>query len=105
MSCSTFLTFLSFFFPAVCIAGGATNILTAEPAVAIPSDNDDMLGYGELSKAETPMSCYPSNDGTVKISSQRGASITPSSTRAERGFAWQGESATADPNDPGCTQS
>jgi len=55
----------------VCIAGGATNILTAEPAVAIPSDNDDMLGYGELSKAETPMSCYPSNvDGTVKISSQ-----------------------------------
>lgn len=27
-----------------CIAGGATNILTAEPAVVIPSENDDMLG-------------------------------------------------------------
>lgn len=32
----------------VCIAGGATNILTAEPAVVIPSENDDMLGYSDL---------------------------------------------------------
>lgn len=32
----------------VCIAGGATNILTAEPAVVIPSENDDLLGYGDL---------------------------------------------------------
>jgi hypothetical protein len=34
----------------VCIAGGATNILTAEPAVVIPSENDDMLGYADVSK-------------------------------------------------------
>jgi len=32
----------------VCIAGGATNILTAEPAVVIPSENDDMLGYSDV---------------------------------------------------------
>lgn len=32
----------------VCIAGGAANILTAEPAVVIPSENDDMLGYSNL---------------------------------------------------------
>jgi hypothetical protein len=32
----------------VCIAGGATNILTAEPAVVIPSENDDMLGYDDV---------------------------------------------------------
>ena len=30
------------------IAGGATNILTAEPAVVIPSENDDMLGYDDV---------------------------------------------------------
>ena len=34
----------------VCIAGGATNILTAEPAVVIPSENDDMLGYADVTK-------------------------------------------------------
>jgi hypothetical protein len=34
----------------VCIAGGATNILTAEPAVVIPSENDDMLGYADVPK-------------------------------------------------------
>lgn len=32
----------------VCIAGGATNILTAEPAVVIPSENDDMIGYDDV---------------------------------------------------------
>lgn len=34
----------------VCIAGGATNILTAEPAVVMPTDNDDLLGYSEMDK-------------------------------------------------------
>lgn len=32
----------------VCIAGGATNVLTAEPAVVVASDNDDMLGYSDV---------------------------------------------------------
>eukprot|EP00956_Cyclotella_meneghiniana_P037563 scaffold140672_cov76-Cyclotella_meneghiniana.AAC.3 len=32
----------------VCIAGGATNILTAEPAVVIPNEDDDLLGYSDL---------------------------------------------------------
>lgn len=32
----------------VCIAGGATKILTSEPAVVIPSDNDDMLGVSDF---------------------------------------------------------
>lgn len=32
----------------VCIAGGATNILTAEPAVVIPNENDDLLGYSDV---------------------------------------------------------
>ncbi len=35
----------------VCIAGGATNILTAEPAVVLPSENDDMLGYADVPKS------------------------------------------------------
>jgi hypothetical protein len=39
----------------VCIAGGATNVLTAEPAVVIPSDNDDMLGYSDV----TNSGCHP----------------------------------------------
>jgi hypothetical protein len=34
----------------VCIAGGATNILTAEPAVVMPSENDDLLGYADIDK-------------------------------------------------------
>jgi len=32
----------------VCIAGGATHVLTAEPAVVVASDNDDMLGYSDV---------------------------------------------------------
>mmetsp|Transcript_2086 Transcript_2086/g.3075 ORF Transcript_2086/g.3075 Transcript_2086/m.3075 type:complete len:165 (+) Transcript_2086:1-495(+) len=32
----------------VCIAGGATHVLTAEPAVVVASDNDDMLGYADV---------------------------------------------------------
>ena len=46
----------------VCIAGGATNILTAEPAVVIPSENDDMLGYSEVStsgRSDTPFNEVP----------------------------------------------
>lgn len=49
----------------VCIAGGATNILTAEPALVMPSENDDMLGYGDVSTSgqssavpDTPLSPY-----------------------------------------------
>jgi hypothetical protein len=38
----------------VCIAGGATNILTAEPAVVIPNENDDMLGYSDLTASLKP---------------------------------------------------
>jgi len=37
----------------VCIAGGATNVLTAEPAVVVPSDNDDMLGYSDVANNES----------------------------------------------------
>lgn len=79
----------------VCIAGGATNILTAEPAVAIPSENDDMIGYGQI--ADTPSSA-------VNISSQRGAYMTPRSSRGDKRFAWD-ESVTADDqDDAGCAQ-
>jgi hypothetical protein len=42
----------------VCIAGGATNVLTAEPAAVVASDNDDILGYSEVinnsSQTQTP---------------------------------------------------
>jgi hypothetical protein len=38
----------------VCIAGGATNILTAEPAVVIPNENDDMLGYSDVTTSVKP---------------------------------------------------
>ena len=59
----------------VCIAGGATNILTAEPAVVIPSENDDMLGYVDL-VADAPLPPYfgdqahtlPSDNGTLSDS-------------------------------------
>ena len=88
----------------VCIAGGATNILTAEPAVAIPSENDDMLGYGDVSKSEASVSQFPANNGMMNVSSQRGACITPSSTRAERSFNW-GEITSEQIDDAGCTQS
>ena len=90
----------------VCIAGGATNILTAEPAVVIPSENDDMLGYADM--ATTGFASNNGIDGvfTPKVSSQRGAcirrttSLTPRSTRAERGpQTWQKTV------DPGSTQS
>jgi hypothetical protein len=46
----------------VCIAGGATNILTAEPAVVLPTENDDLLGldkFGESGDfADVPPSPY-----------------------------------------------
>lgn len=32
----------------VCIAGGATHVLTSEPAVVVATDNDDMLGYSDV---------------------------------------------------------
>jgi len=98
----------------VCIAGGATNILTAEPAVVIPSENDDMLGYADM--ATTGFATDNGIDGvfTPKVSSQRGAcirrttSLTPRSTRAERGpQTWQKnqEQVNASTVDPGSTQS
>jgi hypothetical protein len=119
----------------VCIAGGATNILTAEPAVVMPSENDDLLGYADLATADAAASPYfRESNATVdsegvpspNVSSQRGAFIrrtmsisaqTPSSTRAERGFEtpraptmWQKvqgqvDISSSDPVDPGCTQS
>jgi len=60
----------------VCIAGGATNILTAEPAVVIPSDNDDMLGYSDLAEGDHQQSPFfgdqvhvlPTANGTPKNS-------------------------------------
>ena len=38
----------------VCIAGGATHVLTAEPAVVVASDNDDMLGYSDVTDTFNP---------------------------------------------------
>ena len=38
----------------ICIAGGATKILTAEPAVVLPSDNDDMLGFSDMPPSSRP---------------------------------------------------
>ena len=38
----------------VCIAGGATNILTAEPAVVINSENDDLIGYSDIASTAKP---------------------------------------------------
>lgn len=93
----------------VCIAGGAANILTAEPAVVMPSENDDMLGYSDMTTSDASASPYfrdsngAANDTEVspspKVSSQRGAvarramsisAHTPSSTRTERGLETPG---------------
>lgn len=59
----------------VCIAGGATNILTAEPAVVIPSENDDMLGYDDVNKfadvaeeVDVPPSSYFSDQSQKDLS-------------------------------------
>ena len=38
----------------VCIAGGATNMLTAEPAVVTPNENDDLLGYSDVMSSFKP---------------------------------------------------
>lgn len=42
----------------VCIAGGATNILTAEPAVVIPNENDDLLGYSDVTSNTKQEQCF-----------------------------------------------
>ena len=97
----------------VCIAGGETNCLTAEPAVVIPTDNDDMLGFSGLASTDVSLSpnfmgdqahCSPPANGvttrrsvgvspqTQKASNQQGACLrrtpsvsthTPISARAE----------------------
>ena len=74
----------------VCIAGGATNILTAEPAVVIPSENDDMLGYSDVtisnrpdySFAEIPVSPYFGDQATEM---QPSDGVTPPSSSNQRG--------------------
>lgn len=67
----------------VCIAGGATNILTAEPAVVIPSENDDMLGCADVAPSsgmggkvdDAPPNYFMDLGGisTPTVSQQRGA--------------------------------
>ena len=44
----------------VCIAGGATNVLTAEPAVVMPSENDDLVGYSDvINNGQQPQTQMP----------------------------------------------
>lgn len=90
----------------VCIAGGATNILTAEPAVVVPSENDDMLGLGS-SDGYMGYNMHPNGPSTPTSSSQRGACVRrtmSSSTHTPRNnstsLAWQ-----TVPEAGGCTQS
>ena len=86
----------------VCIAGGETNILTAEPAVVIPAEHDDMLGFSSLMNPNLPLSsdCMgdqpqsPPGVSSPNVSSQQGACLrrapsfsmnrSPTSTRAEK---------------------
>ena len=63
----------------VCIAGGATNILTAEPAVVMPSENDDLLGYADMENfgdcgvgADEPLSPYLADQSLKDQSSYSG---------------------------------
>lgn len=81
----------------VCIAGGATNILTAEPAVVVPSENDDMLGLMGSSVSYSGDEMHSPGQMTPTSSSQRGACVrrtVSSSSHTPRNstspMAWQG---------------